>query len=62
MMEALSSCEKSVLTRATPHNIPEDEILELKFVFVVKRERERECVCRAMKTYREAWKYSSDYY
>jgi hypothetical protein len=38
MKEALSSPETSVLTRATWHNIPEDTILESKFVFIVRLE------------------------
>jgi hypothetical protein len=34
MMEALSSSETSVLTRAKQHNIPEDGILQITFVYV----------------------------
>jgi hypothetical protein len=34
MMKALSSCEKSVLTRATRRNIPEDAILNELVVYM----------------------------
>jgi hypothetical protein len=36
LMEALSSSETSVLTRATRRYIPEDAILQLLFAFVAR--------------------------
>jgi hypothetical protein len=40
LMEALSSCETSVHTRATWHNIPDDAFFYVVYMFTIKRIRE----------------------